>query len=564
MHFLTWKVANGTKLTGPLAFGMFASIEPGNASYSTLIARVLPGFPDITTNSFPEVCSNSAELNAHWTDAIICRKVVPIASAVESGAGVFESEIRPIDGIHGIRTTIKSFVVFTNPTFATEAVNNIPAKFLAANPIKETRITAVGTAAETTLASGQLYNAQSQITPKTFETTIRFQNVTTETTLTGSVNYVEGFKATVLETFSYSALTADAGLYIFESEVEHNGNHYIRRTVKPIADAWPELTGSNLDPAINKQVKYTRQFVAPPTDPTTDPNTTYTPINVDRSLKETTVVPTAALAAIHEQFPIRVNPKLPKVLKGIQVVWNSTNQEGTQDSAWSAVATGDRTNIACNLSDVASSEGSALPEFIPDIDEWIFDDLPGVGHVFYLASPVTEAAILAKLGATRWPVFRPKPHTLVGKGIRASCSINVGVSSSASVSPGNVSKDAGKTESSTKGIGLTNVVLNIQPTIHGVINLSGDLTKSVVAEATAFITCTGSTIIPVTATKTDDITLTAEVYPTSLPATPGPTAVPITGIYLLNVAINPFKWGYYQVFAETFDASVLADPAPPP
>ncbi len=562
MHVLTWKVANGTKLTGNLAFGMFAEIQPGNASYSVLTVKVLPGFPNITINSFPEVCTSSEELNPHWKNATICRKIVPIGTAAESGDLIFESEVQPIDGSHGLRVTVKSFTVFENKAFTVQREANIPSKFLYSKTLTETRETAAGTASLPTLGANEVSKTTQQVTPKTFETVLRKLSNNNTESLSSGRTYIEGVKATITETWSATELEADEGLLVIDSAVESFGSGYVRTTIAAdVPTEWPVFRGSTIEDKLNISVEFNEQYVAHPVLVDDDPTVAYTPVNADRVLKRTVIVPTTAIEAIHETFPVKVNPVIPKVLRGVTVVWNDTIQDGDQDSVWSGTASGTNTSLSCNLSDSSTSEASALPEFIPDIDEWLFNDLPGTGHLFYLASPVSEAAILAKLGVgvTRWPVFRPKSHTLVGVGRRATCTAQVSLNSSKSLSPGNSSADGGKTESISKSVGATNVVVTLPPTIHALVTLDGDTDKAVTASAAAAINCTGD-IPTIAASASDVVDLLAFVTPTELPATEGPTDVPTSGIYLLDVNVSPYKWGYYQIYAETFDASVLAPP----
>lgn len=558
MDVATWDVFNGATLQGPLPFGMFAEILPYNMSVSKLRVKLAPGYPDAI--AFSEVCVKAQQIDPHTKSATICRKIVPLNADVEAGPGIWESFITPIDDTHGLRTTVKDVVLFPQKEYLKSREVLIPDRFRGAIVTTEISETKAGVASAPVLEEGQILRSIEQVTPTTIRETIRSNSEVDSATLSHAHAYAEGTNTIEVENFSWEEPELDTGLNVVKAEVLDLGNGSFLKSTESVAE-WPLLKGSKIDPRLNAPVGYTERQVAPPISTTAESNVEYTPINKDRSLRREIQVPHAALMSYYMPHPIKVSPRIPRVLKSIEVIWNTANENGDMDTEWAGHSEGTSYSLSANLSDQANAQVAASPELIIELEDVMSVDLPGVAHVFFLPYPISEAQILARVGARRWPIFKPRTHTIVGLGQKIGCTVNVTVSAAASGTTTGVpsfSQDKGKTTSVQKNVSLSANVVQFGPCIHGAINVIGDTVRNLSAFARGEINIYGENFPTVLASKAAIVNARASVYPTYFPPTEGASVYPTSGIYLLDARVENYDYGYAMVYVETFDASVLA------
>jgi len=557
MEVFEWEVANGFTIDAPLPFGMFAEVTPMNMNKAKLRVRLAPGYPD--TPLFSEVCVADRSLNGALISSVVCRQVVPIATPAEFGPSIWESVVEPIDGTHGMMVTRHDPVIFEQKSITVIRPDVLPERFKALRSEVETSQTVPGDIGLPTLNTGDTMCSESQVSPRTKTVTKRKQGDTTNNQLDGSQNYLERVKATTVELLVNSNVPADSGLLVIDSKVTELGNgQYVKETVLN-PTAWPIHKGSVLDDELHASIGYTEQFVAPPASTTLDPNTEYTPINVDRSLKRVQIIPTATLDSRIHTFPQRADLQLPRVLKSISVIWNAAAEQGAQTSNWQGFSVGRSYSLSANLSDGSSASAAATPVILIELQDIWSSNLPAKGWVFYLKNPVTEAQILARVNAREWPVFHPQSHTIVGLGSKVGCSVRVSIAGSSSGSESNQTKDGGSTQSYSKDVSLTNDVIQIPPTIHSAIDIQGELSRVVSAVASGSMQASGFNFPSLSAALAIGIAARGVVYPAHFPATPGQHTIPRNGKYLINSQVTPYKWGYSKVYAQTFNANVLEE-----
>lgn len=553
MTMFEWEVFNGALLVEPLPFGLFAEIKPLNINKAKLVLRVTPGYP--IEPIFQEVCAEDRSVNPQLVSAIVCRKVVPLGSPADVGTGIWESVLEAIDATHAMKVTKRDPVIFNQRSFTVTREDTVPPRFRPLRGTQEITQTVPGLANLPAIQPGDELRSEQQQTVHTKQVTTRTRDNTKNTVLNSSAAYAEGVKATITETLASFKPEAEQGLLIISSEVTDLGDgQWVKET--HTSPSWPILKGTKVIEELNGIATYTEQFVAPTQGG--EPNVEYTPVNIDRTLKRTYNVPTAALDSYHDSYPVRINLTLPQVLKSIKVIWNTSSESGQQSSDWTGASTGQSYSLTGNLTSGSGSSVAVIPEILVELEETWGNNLPATGHIVYMKMPLTEAAILARFSAQRWPVFKPQSHTIVGCGQKIGCSVKVSVGASSSGSPTNVSKDAGKTASSDKDVSLTNNVVRIPMAIHDAIMFGGELTKNLSATAEGSTGLSGFNFPTIKASLTENIKAVGLIEPKSFPATRGPTAIPTSGTYLIDSQVQPYKWGYAKVYAEIFNASVLA------
>lgn len=556
IDMVEFEVSNHTKVPDDLPFGLLAEVvNERNSTRSRLRCRICPGFFTTEAVSWPIVQVGEYGNDPNLLTAVVEYQVVPAGSAAASGPGIWESEVRPIDSRHGLRITKKEPALFTHQHYSVGRPETTPTRFLAAIQELESSSLSFGTAAWPTLGPGDTLRSVEQVHPLVVQNIVRTQN-TSEVTLVGTRSYVEGVRVTVSESLKLGSQTADRGLLISQSDVQDLGNGKSLK-VTLSAPNWPTFKGSRLDSVLDFPVAYTERFVSPPAATNLEANVEYTPVNEDRSLRREYFVPTAALDARMDRFPVAANLQLPRVLKSVMVVWNTSAGIGGQASSWAGNSSGLSYALSCNLSDQASGSAAAIPEVIIDIEDTWTHGLMAEGHVFFMPYPVTEEAILLRLGVQKWPVFKPRSHTIIGIGQKIACSVNVGINASVSGSQTSRSTSAGKTASGQVDVSLSNNTIQLPPTIHGAITFQGETLKVVQSSATASMNCGGTNFPTIDVNETIAIEARAGVYPNGFPAVSGATAIPTSGKYLIDLSVERYKYGYAMVFAKVFDASKL-------
>lgn len=412
---------------------------------------------------------------------------------------------------------------------------------------------------------GDLVASSVQQTPNTGKAVLTEVTETIDVNsspLVGKRAYDEREVATVSEKVVPDGTPAESGLLIISSVVDPVGNgKSIKQTVS--VEAWTQHTAKTWDNELQAHIVETEQFVGAPG---AEANTDYRIVNKDRVLKITKVTPTDALNNYVLSHPIQVTPDIPRVLKAVSVVWNEGKDVGQRYNAFSSVVTGDSWTNSGDNSDADNSSLSLMPEVLVEFENVSADSFDGVGYSFFLPrANCNVAGILARLTSItgvsmlKWPVFKKRSHTIVGKGQSASVSVSTNASSSMSWN-----KDEGVTkDNQQQGYGdnisknLSNSVTQIQECIHGEITVSGQTSRTDSVSAFASSPIYGSLQAPLTPTHSRTVTVEGSVFPTVLPATT-PAALPVTGLYLLSTRVQPYDYDYIKIYAEVFDATQLA------
>jgi hypothetical protein len=469
-----------------------------------------------------------------------------------------------------VHTYIENAFLEYKLSYTTTKSDVVPEKFQINIPQTTTEQIVEGLAEQPVLTATQLSVSEEQINPdiKVVRIVSR-EEPEDDISFIGGRAYVEGGPpANVIETYSKDEIEVDTGVFVVQSTVTPLGDgSFTKETVE--VESWPVLTGSEFDFALNTQVVNTQQMVAPPTD-FSEPNTSFRPVNEDRSLKIVEEVPTEALNEYHISVPTRIDLRMPAVLKSISVLWVIDESASEGES----VGTGKNPDDANGFTLKASSGMNGSAEFSaqPTVDietESVFgSDISASVHFFYLNSennPVSESSFLSRVNALvgsvqRWPVFKPKSHTITTLGASVSCSSRANIDSTAILNyEGQKVSGESSSEEGSFAINRTIDVINVAPTIHGPISVAnGSNYTSIQAVSQARARVEGDVfddVDPVITTK--GASASVLVTPLSFPAT-SPSDIPRTGKYLVSSSAEPFKWGWLKCSATIIDASQFA------
>ncbi len=466
-----------------------------------------------------------------------------------------------------VHTYIETAFLEYKISYTTTKSDVVPEKFQINIPQTTTEQIVEGLAEQPTLTDTQLSVSEEQINPDIkFVKTISRAKPEGNISFTGRRAYVEGGPpADVVETYSENQMDVDTGVNVVQSTVSPLGDgSFTKETVE--VESWPVLTGSEFDFVLNAQVVNTRQMVPPPSD-FSEPNTSYKPINEDRSLKIVEEAPLEALEGYHISVPTRIDLKLPAVLKSISVLWVVDESIGEGES----VGRGDNPDNASEYKISASSgmdgraDNSAQPIVSIETEVVFGNDIPATVHFFYLNSEgqsVSEDDLMSRIstltggGIQGWPTFKPKSHTIVANGASISAVSNAKVEAAISKDRKKRVISQGSSEGGSHTVNRSIDVTNLAPTIHGPISVGGgneQTTITVASQARARLEGDEfGEVDPVISSYA----ASAPVYvsPLSLPAT-SPSDIPRTGRYLVSSSAEPFKWGWIKCSATIIDAS---------
>jgi len=386
--------------------------------------------------------------------------------------------------------------------------------------------------------------------------------------LQGKQAYVERTVADTAEKAVAPGTAAESGLLIVDSKVMPDGKgKSVRRTVS--VDAWPEHVGSRWDDDLQAQVAYTEQFVDPPQPADLlEEFTSFQIVNEDRSNKIVEVVPTNALDNYLVRHPVRVDlSDLPRELLSVEVIWNEGYSIGVQDYSFYAWRSGESFSLGKSASDAANSAASVSCELSLRFRDVASQNLFGERLLFYVPEPVTTASVLEKLSTiltpatvSLWPVFKPESETIITTGQSVSVRSNVQISLGGTVSDGGLTgQEWDRGSSDDYQINTNNSAVQLPACIHGPITIGGGTSMSRSVAATAFMGMFNSLVGSISVSRTKTGTASGGVSPTYLAEVDGPTSIPVSGIYLMDMNITPRqKYGYFPVTAIVFDASNLA------
>lgn len=469
------------------------------------------------------------------------------------------SEVEPIDSAKSQKTTVTvpSYSDLTTKSLGSD--NLTPAKFRGNVERQETQSIVVDETEPTPLTGDIVQSTVKQVSATKAERVDVTESIGEGGPLAGlkTFNQFGGGVATVEESIVEDGDTVDGGLSILDASVETLGNGKSVKTVVT-APTYAELDGSTYIPELDIVAAYTEQVVTPPVDVTADAHTEYNPIDQYKSLKRTIIPPTAALDAYLVSFPSNTTMNLPETLLNIEVVWAEDVSEGSNSSDWEGAATGPSTSLDGSESGSASSSAALVPQLLIDTVQTPAANIDTTSHFFFLPIPVTKSDILTKLGASAWPVFRPEGHTIVLNGMKASIGASASAKAEYQVGPSNEMYSVTRGEGTQYDVNAVFQTINLPPMLHAAISIAGEISKTATVNAASAIGWVGFGGFPsVTVDSEAEKTINGFISPSGFAAT-SPAAIPTSGTYLIDCRVEPYKWGYARIFAETLDASVFA------
>lgn len=497
----------------------------------------------------------------------VSEELVVDGTDADTGINVISSVVDPLGNGKSVKVTKTAKGGWPDPVESEkskEIPDLIPAKFReSVVRTKTTSKLAVGSIpGSITLTGDEVGKTYKKETPDRAELTTTSEVIAVDASpLEGEALNRYGTVSTIAESLVEDATALPTPDYLtLKSSDTPLGNGKSVREVETV-DAFPELTGFKTDNLLQAPVKFTEEIVDASTALTnTDPLVEYEPIDALRTMKRTDVVPTAFLDSYVQSFPKRTHLDIPRELVGVNIVWGSSSNVGSQDGWFVSTTDEEEYSIGGNISDDANSSASVSPEIQLNFRNLASESLFSTVYSFFMEMPVTTAGVLARLssiaGATsQWPVFHPESHTITA----TSQAVGVRVSAQAATNKrhtliGDTTNAASGTSDDIQcSIGHSSV--EIPPCIHGSIAFTGG--TSMVVPVTALAVCNITGAVSASAVISRSGTASGSVSPTFLSATSGQNTVPTSGQYLIDLDVEPYKWGYAMVKAEVFDAANL-------
>lgn len=276
----------------------------------------------------------------------------------------------------------------------------------------------------------------------------------------------------------------------------------------------------------------------------------------------------AELAGKTNSFPTYVSFDLPDTLVSLVASMNSNNGVGEHNETGNGFSAGDSASLSLHLHSRAQGSGAVIPLLLATIKQtsgW-GRNVPAMVYRFFEPDNVTHAEVLARLtamaGATvnAWPKFRPEPHTFHLLGQQASVAANADVQQHRSFSENNVTATWGQGLGSSREFGINVRHDHLPPTIHPLIAVTGLLALNLIVQATSQATIVAAENWPGrnAGPKVAQSNISGLVTPSSVAATSGVTAIPTTGLYLLEPNATPFRYGHVFFSAVVVDFSYFA------
>lgn len=283
----------------------------------------------------------------------------------------------------------------------------------------------------------------------------------------------------------------------------------------------------------------------------------------------------AELAASVIKVPGKTTVDLPDVLTAIAATYNKDHGTGAEShpTTQQGLEVHGGGSGSLRTSATAQASASIVVDITPSITTYRNIKVPCVHAFFYMEMPVTNAQVLTRLASAALfnatvldlPIFRPKIHSFVLKGgqiaLRQSADSEVAGSVNAAETVWSKSFQYG--DGYSKEVGVSIRTKEIGPVINGTVNISGgtsDTTGTVSISVDA--SCLGLTgAIDIATIDNTPAAVTgsasASVTPTSASAT-SPTAIPTSGLYLVDLNPDIGEYGYAFIHAVVVDFSVYA------
>lgn len=528
--------------------------------------------------SLPITITGEKETNAKKQVVTVAMKLCLDSTTPTVPTALIDVDFKKLGNGLAVEITKTIPSVFDNVAFTAQRDDNWPARFRAEIAANTEHHTIAGTAAEPTLAAGDLEATERQLDDFTKETSVTNRDDGDPPILHG-----QEYDQTLDVVLPYDETIEPAGTSIGTN----------RRIVEPLGGG-DDLVRS--------------------------PNTTAL---------------TAALDAYVLSYPGTTNLTLPDVLESVTGIIEKTSGVGFFHEDGFANWSG-HGSASLSLRGNGQSSAAIIPDLDPQIRQTWGNNVPMTHRFFFLPLPVTAADVLVKLtrlavtGATvtitiaspgvvtwtshglsdgntvtftttgalptglsssvvyyvvssstnnfrvaltaggtaintsgsqsgvhtaratvnAWPRFSPVAHTftLVGQRLSLRCDASASWQDGGSDSSSEHSESGGT--GASQEVGLTVRTVRVPPTIHGAITVGGTTsdTQDITASAQAIADAgTGTSFI------SEDGSVAGSITPTTLSATSHTTAIPTTGLYLLHTDADPYKWGYARIHCEVVD-----------
>jgi hypothetical protein len=265
----------------------------------------------------------------------------------------------------------------------------------------------------------------------------------------------------------------------------------------------------------------------------------------------------AYLDGFLETYPTTINLELPRVLTGVRLDWDEEKRDGYSTNT--PFFDGGITSGSFGDSEEIGSFHSATPIVNLDFKDVWGKNVPATVSVFFVRNPVTTSTILAKVGASLWPVFKPTSHVITGVGatLRVSAKAEVGLSiQQADGLFGVIGSGSGNVQ---RDRSVTPISITVPPSIHGAFKINQTKTLSLSPTVTAATPSIGGEVYTTTVSSSTSLTtITNGAYiDIDIPAT-SIQDIPSSGVYLIDSSVEFFKYGFSVVKAVTINAGDLA------
>ena len=406
--------------------------------------------------------------------------------AGEIDALTLDASIENLGNGKSLKKIVTAPSLFAETTITFEKPDLTPLKFKALLPTITDQNNFEGVPISYTLSGDDLSITQKQVNEFVTNARYTYRAVqSTDLTLTGKRNFVEGAEATTTETLSTSQLAPDSGLLVVDSQVSPLGDgRFIKESLS--VTSWPTLYSAEWDHTIKAQVLTESTYVSPDSVSLTDDYVSYKPINKNRTLIDREIVPTTELSSYLLGLPTLIDLKLPNVLRSVDIVTSTSGGHGGGFSSSAEVRNGDQYAISVMGSKDVSSAGSIKADLKINIEQPWGSDVPAMVYYFYINAPtgvVVVDDVLTKLNTVlnlsgpsqvySWPFFEPVSHTIVVSGQSGESSFKESASTEISESKKNYSYSRSVAGSSSNRSQLNNDVVTIPPTLHGDITFGG-------------------------------------------------------------------------------------------
>lgn len=498
------------------------------------------------------------------------------------------TDIKVIQHGDGRKTEIKREVteLFLEKVYSAEVPDNIPTEFHTQNSTKTTETLVEGLAGPVSLSTHEIARSEAQVNEFVFRRKATTRVTTLGVTITedrldgisdGHGSFFDGI-VTKSKTLSAGPVTADETLLTIDSTIKALGGTpdfpagvFLKET--SLIANYPTLSGSQVDQETGVRTAIVKGIVAPNATP--GAYVSQLPLNRTRSLQIAETIDATALLAVGFVLPGTTNVDLPPQLLSVTGYMASTQQAGFYSETGAYTLQGQGSG-GISLHGSATGASAVIPEADYQVKQIWGNDVPCIHYLFYLANPATSAQVLTRLGVLAgtsvlsWPLFAPKPLSIVLVGQRVTGTAQVGASASDSIHTDYTGAiiHAGSIRTSGDGVSLevdtTVKVLRLPPTIHGALTITNASGLSGVVATCAISNGATASSRAVAASAIGAIVNAANNLAT-IPATFASAGflntLPTSGLYLHRVQSEPYKYGYVKIHAEVVDFGVINPPS---